>query len=65
MNWQNDASGPYDQVAARTVSIGEQTAQLIQKLGLNPSTSVHCVGHSLGKLLFNKLHKLLQLAVFC
>ena len=49
MNWETEAESPnYYQAARNTIAVGQQTASLITKIGLDPTTDVHCLGHSLG-----------------
>jgi hypothetical protein len=52
VNWQNDAKAVlplvYANAAHNTIAIGKQTANLIINLGLDASSDVHCIGHSLG-----------------
>jgi hypothetical protein len=49
VDWKADAAGPdYYLAAYKTKKVGEKLAELIRNIGLDATSSVHCVGHSLG-----------------
>jgi hypothetical protein len=49
VNWQTDAAGPnYWRAAHNTIAVGKALASVIKNIGLDATSDIYCVGHSLG-----------------
>jgi pancreatic lipase-related protein 1 len=49
VHWEKYAEGPnYYQAAHNTIAVGKALASVIKNIGLDATTDIYCVGHSLG-----------------